>query len=893
MSPSARSRRPLAASLRIACCVLALASAPVLAPAIHAQTSAASQTSSTPTQLPDVARPTHYAVSIVPDIANLRFDGHVTINIDVLKATKVITLNAADMTFTSAGLVGGAKASVSLDKDKETATLTFATALKPGKARIELRYSGIINRQANGLFALDYKDVDGKDARSLFTQFEPADARRVFPGWDEPGFKTSFDLAVTVPAGQMAVGNMPVATRKPAGKGLEIVTFQTTPKMSTYLFFFAVGDMERITTKAGKTEIGIVTSRGQSGMAQFALESEARLVPYYNDYFGVDFPLPKLDTVGGPGRSQFFGAMENWGAIFTFEYALINDPKLTTPDQYQNIFIYGAHETAHQWFGDLVTMKWWGDLWLNEGFASWMEGKATAHFFPEWEADLTRVSDRERAMALDARITTHPVIQEIETVAQMNQAFDAISYQKGQAVITMLEGFAGEDVWRNGLRLYMKRHAYANTETNDLWQAMEDSGAKGLARIAHDFTMQPGIPLIRVTGARCTDGTTQLTLAQGEFSSDRKDKTDATPLRWHIPVAAQSLDGKAAHMVLADGAGTLAVPGCGAVLLNAGQSSYYRTLYTPEQLAGLRAGFAKLQPRDQLGLVSDQFALSSAGYQPMSAALDLLSLVGAGSSTKLQDELVPKWTGLYGLFNDDPAAQAALAKQVTTLYAPSLARLGYAAKPGEPLLDTALRGRLISALGTIGDAGVRAEAKRLFAALDTDPAALDGPLRQTWLGVIARNADMADWEKLRAMANKANSALERSALFQLLSRARDPKIARAALDLALTSEPGQTISATIVSGTATAHPDLTLDFALSHIDQVEALVDSSGRAGYIAKLATESRDPAVIEKLRTYARDRLPEASRRAVDQTINLLEARARLEPTVRAGVKDWLATK
>ncbi len=496
-------------------------------------------------------------------------------------------------------------------------------------------------------------------------------------------------------------------------------------------------------------------------------------------------------------------------------------------------------------------------------------------------------------MALDGRITTHPVIQKIETVDQMNQAFDAISYQKGQAVITMLEGFASEDTWRNGLRVYMKRHAYANTVTNDLWQAMEDAGAKGLATIAHDFTQQPGIPLIRVAGARCADGTTQLSLTQGEFSSDRKDKTDATPLRWHVPVAASTLDGKTARTVVTGGAGTLSVPGCGAVLLNAGQAGYYRTLYTAEQLAALKAGFARLRPLDQFGLVADQLTLARAGYQPMSAGLDLLALVGSGNSAKLQYDLVTRWTDLYGLFNDEPAVQAALAAKVSALYGPSLARLGFAAKPGEPLVDTALRGRLISTLGLIGDPSVAAEAKRLFAALDNNPAALDGPLRQAWLGAIARNADAADWAEAArhgqqgadgAGASVALSAARPGQRSQARpGRARPGADQRAGADHGRHDHLGQ-------RGPAS---DLAVDFALSHIDQVEALVDASGRTGYIARLASESRDPAMIEKLRAYARDRLPEGSRRSVDQAINALEARARLEPAIRAGVKAWLATK
>ncbi len=684
---------------------------------------------------------------------------------------------------------------------------------------------------------------------------------------------------------------MPTASRKPAGGGRDTVVFQTTPKMSTYLVFLAMGDLERITTMAGKTEIGVVTSRGQAAKARYALESEAKIVPYYNAYFGVDFPLPKLDTIGGPGQSQFFGAMENWGAIFTFEYDLLYDPKLTSPGRYQGIFSTGAHETAHQWFGDLVTMKWWDDIWLNEGFASWMETKATDHFNPEWEIALSRVSGREGAMALDGRVTTHPVVQKIETVDQMNQAFDSISYNKGEAVIAMLENFAGEDVWRKGLQLYMKRHAYSNTSTDDLWNAQEDVGAKGLSVIAHDFTRQPGIPLIRVTGARCDAGSTQLSLTQGEFSTDRKDKTDASPLSWHVPVAAMSLDGKIVRTVVEGGKGTITVPGCGAVLLNAGQAGYYRSLYTGEQLAALKAGFARLPARDQFGLVADQFALSSAGYQPMSAALDLLAQVGSGNDTLLQTEMLSRWNNLYELLKNDAAARKAIAARVSALYGESLTRLGFAGKAGEPLLDTALRGRLIGTLGTMGDARVLAEARRLFAALDSDPTALDGPLRTTWLDAIARDADAADWQKLRARGEKADSALERSTLYQLLGRARDDKLAQAALDLALTDEPGKTTSASILSAVSGDHPDLAVDFALAHLPQVNALVDSSARARYIARLGSNSNDPAMIGKLRAYARDNLPESSRASIDQAINLLETRARLEPVVRAGVTDWLA--
>src|SRR3569623_487685 len=234
----------------------------------------------------------------------------------------------------------------------------------------------------------------------------------------------------------MADGNMPAASSKPLPGGMKEVRFQTTPTMSSYLLLFALGDFDRITKPAAGREVGVVVSRGNGSKGQFALDAEAQILPYYNDYFGTPYPLPKLDNVGGPGQSQFFSAMENWGAIFTFEYSILNDPAITSEGGRQQIFGTEAHEMAHQWFGDLVTMAWWDDLWLNEGFASWMATKATEHFHPEWGPEIDRVGAREGAMGLDALSSTHPVVQDVETVEQANQAFVTIVFSKGESVIS-------------------------------------------------------------------------------------------------------------------------------------------------------------------------------------------------------------------------------------------------------------------------------------------------------------------------------------------------------------------------------------------------------------------------------------------------------------------------
>jgi aminopeptidase N len=875
----------LAASAAIALCLSApAASAP------HPDT----VDTSLPTQLPRIAVPTHYAITVTPKAEKLTFNATTAIDIKVVKPTRTIVLNAADLDIASATLSRGkaapARAKVSTDTDAQTATFDFGRTIAPGNYRLNIAYSGKINTQANGLFALDYKNPEGKDARALFTQFEAADARRFVPSWDEPDYKASFDLTARVPANQMAVSNMPAASTRTLAGGLKEVRFQTTPTMSSYLLFFGAGDFDRISKKVGDREVGIVMGRGNGPKAQYALDAEAQILPYYDDYFGVRYPLPKLDNVAGPGQSQFFSAMENWGAIFTFERVLLNDPAITTEAERQRIFSVEAHEMAHQWFGDLVTMAWWNDLWLNEGFASWMASRTTMHFHPDWGADVDRVADRETAMALDAFKSTHPIVQDVRTVEQANQAFDDITYEKGQSVISMLEGFAGGDVWQRGIQAYMKRHAYQNTRTSDLWAAVEGAGAKGLTAIARDFTDQPGIPLIRVGPVQCTGGNSTVTLTQTQFSNDQKDAVAAQPRSWKVPVRA-SAGGDVAQVITSGRTSQLTVPGCGPLLINRGQTGYFRTQYQPQQAAALARAFGSFGPVDQYGLLTDQIALGAAGYQPAGIGLDILAAVPGNGNAKVVQEALVQWSDFYDDADGDAAMQSAIARRVIRTYGPRFEQLGFVPRAGENPTETLLRSTMISRLGKLGDPRTVAEARRLFTAWQTDPDAIPGSLKQTWLGVVARNADAATWEAIHAKARAATGAVERTALYQLLGRTGDEALASRALDLALTDEPGKTISAGIITSVAAQHPRLALDFVLAHLAQVNNLIDISGRSRFMQRLVEGSTDASLIPTLESYAKANLAETDRAPINQAIDRLRWEGTRQPRIKSELSAWLA--
>ena len=885
-------RRPLIVAI-----ALALAAGPVAA---FAQEVAAPPVANATTQLPRGVVPSHYAIEVTPHADKLAFDGKARIDLNVVEATDRIVLQAIDMSFANSRLVAADGSSmparVVVDADAQTAAFVFDKPLAPGGYVLSTDYSGVIGTQANGLFALDYQTDAGKK-RALFTQFENSDARRFMPCWDEPNFKATFDLAVNAPAGDMVVGNMPAASTRDLGNGMKQVVFQTTPRMSTYLLFMAMGDFDRSTIRGengtdGKpVEIGVIAQKGKVEQARFALEASRDVLREYNDYFGVPYPLPKLDNIAAPGRSQFFSAMENWGAIFTFEYSLLLDPAIANVSDRQRAFTVAAHEIAHQWFGDLVTMAWWDDLWLNEGFATWMEGRTTRKLHPEWDIDGVDAAYTSRgAMGRDAYATTHPVVQHVETVEQASQAFDGITYGKGSAVIGMLEDYVGADAWREGVRSYIRKHAYGNAVTDDLWREVDQAApGRQLMQVAHDFTLQPGVPLIKAS-AVCEAGATKVVLEQGEFTVDRPDKT---PLRWHVPVSVRGGDGSVVR-VLVDGQASATLPGCGApVVVNAGQKGYYRTLYAPQQFRALRDGYARLPVVDQLGVMLDASALAQTGLQPEADLLDLADQVPLDASPDLWQLVAGVLGGIDDMFKGQPERQAAFRKYALSRLSPKFEQLGWESREGDSSTVKDLRTSLIGTLSGMGDAKVVAEARRRFAAAASDPAAMPPDLRNTVLDIVAYNADAATWDKLHAMARGEQSSMIRDQYYGLLARAKDKALAQRALDMALTDEPGATNGAGMISAVSWEHPDMAFDFAVAHREQVDKLVDTTSRARYYPGLGSGANDLAMVDKIRAFADAHIAPTSRRSAETAIAAIQTRLKLRALQQPQVEAWLRQK
>jgi aminopeptidase N len=816
-----------------------------LAAAAHAE--APFNFDTTPGKLPKNVVPQAYRIDITPDLQKLTLSGQEAIDITVRSPVTSITLNQAGLALQSARLEDGSTAAITLDQKAQTATLRFPHTVTAGQHTLDITYTGPIPATPNGIYYDDYKTASGAAKRMLVTQFEVADARRMFPGWDEPAFKATFQLSVTLPKDLAVVSNMPAARILPVSGGRQHIAFETTPRMSTYLLALLAGDMEARRSRAGHTALAAWTPAGEADQGTYALDVETKVLPYYNSYFGVAYPLPKLDLIAVPGNYAA-GAMENWGAITFVDSVMLFDPATSAPSTREDIHLVVAHEMAHQWSGDLVTMGWWDNIWLNEGFATWMELKATDHFNPSWQVWPRQHQQREEAMAQDAAPTTHPIQQVIHDETEADSAFDGISYQKGEQIIRMIEDWIGPDVFRDGMRRYMKAHQFGNTTSADLWAALGAAAHRDVAHVAAGFTEQPGVPLVHVARS-CTGGHAEVTLTQDRFTiHDPHPKQ----LRWTIPVTLGAPGTPTQHVLLDSAPAILPLASCDTpIKANLGEDGYYRTQYDAASLQALQPVLSKMADADRANLLGDQYALFEAGSASLADYLGLVS--------SLHDEQsVAVWTDTLGNLRRIDRALAGTEERVSFdrfaagLIRPELARLGWDARPGELFLDSILRPQLIAALGRFQDPATLAEAKRRFAAFLKQPASLAPGLREPVLDIVGHSADQATYDTLKALGIKAPGTEEKMRYFEAMAGAADPKLMQQTVAFAGSGEvPNGRIPRFLFRASgATGNADLLFQLVQPHEAELAAhLPPGSPGPSVLAAAAAASSNPAIAAAL--------------------------------------------
>lgn len=842
-------------------------------------------------QLPPNVIPEHYDLYVRPSSKDLRFEGTVSIKIDVREATADIILNAANLTFLNATLDSVAVAEIIVNGKEETAVLVFPETIQTGSHTLVIEYGGMIYEAAQGLFISRYGSDDDPKAL-LLTQLEPGLARHLLPCWDEPARKATFALAVAVPEGLTAVSNMPAEIHTKLPDGRSYVRFQKTPRMASYLPFLGLGEFERIEATSGKTTIGIVAKKGSAHRGQFALESAVKLLDFFRSYFGVTYPLPKLDMIAAPGGGGF-SAMENWGAILYFEDQLLLHEDWSSEIDRLRVHIVVAHEMAHQWFGNLVTMDWWDNLWLNEGFASWMESKATDALHPEWTIWFDSEIDLQRTMEKDGKRTTHPVVTPVPSVAEVE--FDDITYRKGRAVIRMIEEYLGEDAFREGVRAYMKRYQFSNTVTDNLWAELVRASGKEIKEIAGEFTAKAGLPLVRVEKQELNGGVTTVTLELERFSAD-EDHLDLP--KWQIPIYARSAVGEGSvvfQLVTGSDPIEMKVAGEPPIKINAGQTAYYRSAYDEKTIALLAKTFNGLKPADQLGLLYDSWALSEGGKGDIATYLDLTRGAAPENDAYVWRQMASTFLTMYSLSNASPV-QDRLRRYALSILKPAFATVGWDAKPEESTKKMVLREILIGALGQLGDEEVVNEANRRFdrfAAIPGDPTALPAVIRRSVLQVVALAADAYRYEVLHRMAKQETDSFSQNQLFLVLAWAKDPSLAKQTLDLALSDEPAKTTGPKMIANVAAKNPELAWHFGVANLDKLSSRLDDLQRHTFVPSLTAQATDPKLLDELKSFIANKVPKDYQAKAERSVAELSVRLRLIESILPKIDKWLGTQ
>jgi len=845
-------------------------------------------------RLPTTVRPQHYSLTLAPDLQAATFTGVETINITLAEPTAQITLNALDLTFQSVSITANGQqqtASVTLDPKKDQATFTLPTQLPAGPATLSIAYTGILNSKLRGFYL-------SKTARRNYavTQFESTDARRAFPSFDEPAFKATYDISLIIDAADTAISNGAIESDTPGpATGKHTLRFATTPKMSTYLVAFLVGDFQCTSGESDGVTIRACSTPDKVALTPYSVDVAKFVLHYYNTYFGIPYPLKKLDLIAIPDFEA--GAMENFGAITFRETALLVDPKTASLGAKKNVEEDIAHEMAHQWFGDLVTMQWWDNVWLNEGFATWMSNKPIAAMHPEWRIDQDVASGEDGTLNLDARPTTHPIRAKADTPDEIEQMFDGISYGKASDVLLMVENYVGPETFRKGVQSYLAAHLYSNATAEDFWNAQTTVSHKPVDKIMASFVAQPGEPILSFTELNNSN----VQVHQQRFFLSPSIQPDPAQ-KWTIPVCIKTPKAPDCQLLTPDNSALDVSPNDmfeGLFFANAAGKGYYRTAYAPKTYAALLArAESDLTPAERISLIGDAWAQVNANKLPVGTYLDLAAALKSDPNPVVVGQALRGVNIVAEQLAANPDERAALASWIRKTFGPEYARLSAPSNPENAATSAeigALRAQFLIVLGYYGqDPAVLAEANQIADKYLANPASVDGTLSHTALYIASRNGNADLFNKLQNIyETSTNPEFQQNAL-HMLALFHDPALVQRSLDYAAS---GKVRNQDAIAQFATPLQvdqtrDQTWKYIETHWDKVQVQFTPEMGARLVGSTGSFCTVDARDEVSAFFATHPVPASSRylkRASDSINSCIEFRTNQEPNL----KSWLATK
>ncbi len=736
-------------------------------------------------RLPRTVTPSHYTLWFAPDFETNTFRARETIEVTLAEPAASVTLHAAEIRFDEVTITAGgrtATARVTEDAAQETVTFTVAERLPAGRAEIGVRFLGRLNDQLRGFYL---STSNGR--KYAVSQMEATDARRAFPCFDEPAFKATFDVTLMVDRGDMAIANGAQVSDEPGPEpGKHTVTFARTQTMSSYLVAMLVGRFQCRSGNADGVAVRVCSTPEKFDLTGFALEATEQEMTYFNAYYGVRYPFGKLDIIAVPDFAA--GAMENTGAIFFREADLLVDPERASLATRKAVASVIAHEMAHQWFGDLVTMRWWDDVWLNEGFATWAANQPLIAWKPEWHNELDEAEETQTALSMDALATTRAIRTAVETPDEINQVFDVIAYEKGASVLRMIEQYVGPPVFRAGVTSYLKKYAFRNASSEDFWNEIAAVSGKPVDAVMRGFVTAPGAPLVTAR-AQCANDQTAVSLSQERFTANAGAAAPSGQT-WQVPVCLKGATGAATCTLLTDREQRVLMPGCALpVFINAGARGYYWSGYDEATLSAFaKEATTRLSPSERVMLLGDEWALARAGRTDITRVVQLVSGLAADPTPAVLLQLRARLDYVAQAMHGT-ATEAPFRAWVRTQFGPALAAVGLRSGTGEP---DDVRDRRATLARIVGDTGrdpqVLQQARALADRFVRDPSTLDATVAPIVLRLAAIGGDAALYDRYLAALAAARAPDTYRMYLDALAWFTTPEIVGRALEYAISPD---------------------------------------------------------------------------------------------------------